>query len=301
MEINCTSCGVAKHFKPSAAGKVNAAIYRCRSCYMAASTARVIACANCGKERRYDGAQFKKFTPRLCMPCYASERKANNTLVTCPRCGLERMLSPTAEKRSSGGYCVGCPTVYDTSIPDTYPAGYIVGVVMGDGWLFDRKSGNSRAYGVRLDVTSKSFALEFKKQFEACRAGSVWVGERTVVRDSLSFLPGMPANYKSRMYRVSVGSREWFEKLKPVKKDRNLDLIRDKGSEFRKGFVQGMIDSEGYVNDKYTDIAGKDAALLDLTREFFESMGHKAKVYGPYPYSRGVRHLRVRKPLHKTR
>ena len=53
-------------------------------------------------------------------------------------------------------------------------------------------------------------------------------------------------------------------------------------------------------NPKYTDIANKDMALLELTVRMLGDIGHKAKIYGPYPYSRGVAHIRVRYPMEKT-
>ena len=46
----------------------------------------------------------------------------------------------------------------------------------------------------------------------------------------------------------------------------------------------------------YLDIANKDMALLNATVAVMATIGVSAKVYGPYPYSRGVAHLRA-KPL----
>ncbi len=300
MDIKCTVCGVAKHYKPSAAAEVKPETYRCRKCFLAASGSRVVACRRCGKERKYDKTHFRKLDLELCRDCYNAERAEANVEVTCPRCQKVWSARPTdLKRRKDGPYCTGCPRVYDAEIPDTYAAGYVVGTILGDGFLYKRTQNGSVGYGLRLEVTSKVFADEFAKQLSVCCPDQTpWRGYRKVFGKGCPKIK-MPAG-ESERHIVLIGSREWYEKLTPLKHGRNFSLIRLKGSEFRQGFVQGMIDSEGYVNPAYTDVANKDIALLAVVRDFLESMGHKAKIYGPYPYARGVAHLRVGKPLHKT-
>ncbi len=302
MDIKCNVCGVVKHYKPSAAAEIDPQIYRCRKCFLAASGSRVVACEQCGKERKYDKSHFRKLELKLCRDCYTGNLKSTRTEVTCPRCGKSQMVSPSGKERlRNGSYCIGCEFVYDATIPDTYSAGYIAGATLGDGFLFINKHNEqgTAGYGLRLEVTSPVFANEYAKHLaECCPGHSIWRGFREVYSEGWPEIK-MPAGHSYR-HIVSINNREWYEKLTPLKHGRKFELLANMGIEFRRGFVQGMIDAEGYINPNYTDVAGKDKELLGVVKDFLGSMGHKARIYGPYPYARGVAHLRVSRPLHKN-
>jgi len=99
---------------------------------------------------------------------------------------------------------------------------------------------------------------------------------------------------------TEINSREMYDNLAPYKIERKLDGILLRSEEFRRGFFQGVLDAEGYQNPKYLDIAGADLELLLVVKQVLESLGQAAKIYGPYPYARGVAHLRTRPTFTKT-
>lgn len=263
-----------------------------------------MACRLCGKRRKYDKSHFRKLPLELCRACYAIQRKATRVTVLCPRCGRERTMSPSSVRNYSDGYCRTCPRLCDSTIPDNYDAGYVVGVMLGDGYLahqrVKRPSGSrSVAFSLRLDVRSEAFARKFLDMARACTGAKGWIGKRLM---NTRVCPELGMKGGEKLYwRIIVISREWYEKLRPIERERQYDLLSEKSDQFAQGFVDGMIDSEGYINPNYTDISNKDVQLLDLTAEFLRQLGHSARVYGPYPYARGVAHLRVSRPLHKTR
>lgn len=222
--------------------------------------------------------------------------------VKCLQCGLEREMAPAAAAMHITGSCYHCPRYIPTETPETFDVGYIFGVVLGDGYLYKRfvKKMNSNAYGILLAVTDSAFADRFAGTLERCVTSKPHRRERISLKKANPKI-GMPETIVIEQI-VSLSSREWFDKISPVKHDRDFDVIRSKSLEFKKGFLQGMLDSEGYVNygNKYTDISGKDLNLLAVVREIAEACGYKAKVYGPYPYARGVAHLRINQCLEKT-
>lgn len=299
MELTCTVCKTGKHFKPSAAAQVNQSIYRCRKCFLAASGSRVVACKRCGKERKYDKTHFRKLDLDFCRDCYNKIRREQFVEITCRRCGKTDLVAPFETKRRRHGVnCKGCERVYDTSIPDTYSSGYLCGAMLGDGYFYTNDTGEGIGYGLRLEVTSPIFIQEFCKHVQECIGRQPWLGTK-IAKRCKDTVPGMPDG-EYLVFIAAIGSREWYEKLKPLKATRDFNMVRGKGLDFQRGFVQGMIDSEGYINPSYTDVANKDLELLGLVAEFLGNMGHKARVYGPYPYARGVAHLRVSQPLHKN-
>ncbi len=99
---------------------------------------------------------------------------------------------------------------------------------------------------------------------------------------------------------VGIWSREMYDHLAPFKIERKLDSILLQSEQFRRGFFQGILDAAGYQNAKYLDITSKDFDLLYLVQQVLESLGQPAKIYGPYPYSRGVAHLRTAVTFTKT-
>lgn len=263
----------------------------------------IIICEVCGKQQQRRGKRARQV--RKCIDCHNRLKRESKVEMTCPRCGKVKVTIPYFAARRKSAYCKGCPKLVDPTVPDTYSAGYVVGVMLGDGTFFRHtaavrnKDGSKRfAYGVRLCVRSERFARKFAGHFESLTGRRLWIYSYT--RDyAANPAIGMKAGTGTE-WVVQATCREWYERLRPVKHEHAYDRIADKGPEFKAGFVSGMIDSEGYVNPKYTDIANKDMALLELTARMLGDIGHGAKIYGPYPYSRGVAHLRVGYRLEKT-
>lgn len=187
-------------------------------------------------------------------------------------------------------------------MPENFDTGYLFGVVLGDGYLSKRyvKKMNSFSFGIKLAVTDIAFATRFAETLERYFENKPWRKAYTRTRKANPEI-GMPETSVTE-HVVSISSREWYDRIAPVKLGRDFSIIRSKNMEFRKGFLQGMLDSEGYISHqyRYTDIAGKDLALLESVAEIAREMGYKAKVYGPYPYARGVAHLRINDCLDKT-
>jgi predicted RNA-binding Zn-ribbon protein involved in translation (DUF1610 family) len=263
----------------------------------------IITCEVCGKQQERRGARAKLV--RKCIDCHNRLKRESKVKMTCPRCGKAKDVIPYFAVRRKSAYCKRCPRLVDPAIPDTYDAGYVVGVMLGDGSFarsrhsVENKDGSRRTgYSLRLGVTSEAFARKFADHVGRLMGRAPWVWPYTRERKANPAI-GMPPCATTE-WIVVANSREWYERLRPVKHDHAYDRIVGLGPEFKAGFVAGMIDSEGYVNEKYTDVANKDRALLDLTVRMLGDLGHKAKVYGPYPYSRGVMHLRVNRPLEKT-
>ena len=174
----------------------------------------------------------------------------------------------------------------------------MLGVILGDGSLSKGRCGNGTGYGLRLEVKSEAFARKFASHVEAVVGRKPWF---------TTYTKTVKANPKIRMPEVTITchitgiwSREWYDILAVFEKQRQFSGILEFGEEFKRGFLQGMIDSEGYVNPKYVDVANKDIQLLETVKLVAESLGHRAYVTGPYPYSRGVAHLRLDPIFQKT-
>jgi hypothetical protein len=258
------------------------------------------ACVKCGAIRNYRPATAAKLKTALCWSCFTEMKAATWRTFTCPHCGRERVLPPGEAGKRKGQTCFHCPRYAPAKMPETYDAGYVVGAVIGDGSLRRIETGKSQfGYYIYLGVTDSSFAERFRRHLQKCVRRTPWMVARKVTKKanpSLS-IPGQTITE----WRVGVGSRQWYDRIKPYKLDRRYDDLHERSEQFRRGFFQGILDAEGYVNPKYTDIANSDMELLAAVKKVLESLGERAAVYGPYPYSRGVAHLRTRAGFKKTR
>jgi len=185
-------------------------------------------------------------------------------------------------------------------MPETFDAGYVIGAVIGDGSLRRIETSPSRfGYYIYLGVTDSAFAARFRRHLRNCVKRTPWMVSRKVTKKANASL-SIPEQTVLE-WRVGVGSRQWYDRIKPYKLDRRYDDLHEHSEPFRRGFFQGILDAEGYVNPKYTDIANSDLELLAAIRRVLESLGERAAIYGPYPYSRGVAHLRARAGFKKTK
>lgn len=313
----CLHCGVK--FLP--AYRVTKAYWAKRqfcspACREAARSAKpkfkvTVTCPKCGAERRLYPSLAAELTTKFCRDCYVN-RDGPDIEVTCPECGKKRMVRPARARAMRHGYCDKCRATYtrhyDLTIPDTWSAGYVFGAMIGDGTLiygYD-EGRDRRPQGFRLAVTCRAFAERFLENATACTGKTTPIHEGTVWNKGCPKI-GMPPMLSIRR-TVAITDREWHEKIAQVKKDKRFDLIMSLGLDFKKGFVQGLLDAEGYIflgknkdgHGMYTDFANKDMDLLRVTQAFLAEAGVKSAIYGPYPYSRGVAHLRVRGAMVKT-
>jgi predicted RNA-binding Zn-ribbon protein involved in translation (DUF1610 family) len=255
-------------------------------------------CPKCGKVRNFRPATIAKLKTKVCRTCLDAEEKSKWVTKKCPHCGHEKLLPPAEASRRSG-HCLHCPRHKPGGeLPDTFDGGYLLGVVLGDGCLFKGKGPTGYFYGIKLEVTSEAFALRFKDHLEVVIGKKAWMttSERDIKANEKI---GMPATH-IKTFIVGVTSREWYDILRPSKKDRNFDGILDKGEDFLRGLFQGILDSEGYANEKYIDISNKDLQFLNLVRDVLLSLGFPATIYGPYADAKGVAHLRTLPLFTKT-
>lgn len=266
-----------------------------------------VTCSRCGKVRKYRPATIARLKTTLCQDCRLLAKQEARITLTCPHCGHQRTVKPSDAAKMVSETCFHCPRYTPSPLPDTYDAGYVLGTVLGDGSLAIQTRNRTYAnadgtiddyeavgYTIRLNVIDRAFAEKFKHHLEVCLGRSAWMNEKAYVHDRRAKPEiGMPAT--SCATWVVIGcSREWWDKLKPFKKDRRFDGLLDYGELFHSGFIQGILDSEGYVRPgEYADIANKDLELLNLVRNVLASLGFDSKITGPYPYSRGVTHLRI--------
>ena len=259
-----------------------------------------LTCPDCGLTRNYRPAEIAKRKSPTCWDCRSAKKRAARVTLKCPHCGHERSLKPSEAAKRSGESCFHCARYVPAEMPDTYDADYVVGVVSGYGFLISDKKPDGRCgYYVGLTVTDRAFAEKFRHHAAAAMNRRPWMKPYVTSRDGTPEI-GMPPTTVTD-WHVKAGSRQWHDMLVPYKKDRNFDGILDKSEEFRRGFLQGVLDSDGYVSPHgYCDISKQDIALLEAVKAVLESLGERAAIYGPYPYSRGVAHLRTTAKLQKT-
>lgn len=131
-----------------------------------------------------------------------------------------------------------------------YSLGYVIGTLKGDGSLhrsidyhyFDHKSRQVvKAKAVRrvprfrfamvLGVMDKDFADTFAEHLEKV------TGKRPCRTMT-----------KRGEYKAILISKEWYDKLLPLKTD--LEWIRTADTEVKRGFLRGMFDSEGSIQKR---------------------------------------------------
>ncbi len=165
--------------------------------------------------------------------------------------------------------------------------------MLGDGHLVKNKYGKGVGYSLRLEVTSTAFADKFAACLAILTKGrKPWMKQYTYTKKANAKI-GMP-QVDCTTWIVVKGSREWYEKIYPVKQGKDYKLLAGKSEAFRHGFLDGIVDAEGYLHPTgSTDVANQDIGLLNVTADFARSLGFKCFITGPYPYSRGVAHLRI--------
>lgn len=126
-------------------------------------------------------------------------------------------------------------------IPEFY---YILGVVLGDGWISHYKT----QYRIGLSVKDLDFALTFKKSFSK-------LGIKTRLR-----------HYRN-LWTVEVGRKRLFTLLKRLTLQAIEKLVLD-SRVFKIKFIRGLFDSEGTV---YTSKRGGfNVKIYNTNRELLE-------------------------------
>ena len=184
-----------------------------------------------------------------------------------------------------------------------YAFGYVIGVLFGDGSVSKDVHGNLKRadgtvrprpvtlYRVRLQVTEQVFAERFASQWTILTGKTPSIMTTTRTDFSKSTLKGRREEYRVNLFNIGPRHAIFGRYLAYLKYEKHLSRMLDFPLEVIRGFVHGMIDSEGYVRAKYTDIANKDIDLLNTLVIMFENLGYAATVY-TYP-SQAVAHLRT--------
>lgn len=185
-----------------------------------------------------------------------------------------------------------------------YAFGYIIGVTFGDGYVgqvTDKikhrcKDGSitvntGTSYRPRLSVTEEWFANRFAEHWQIPTGRSVKVWSHTRSSFEKSTLKGARTGYTLTLYVAAPRHAKISRYLHHLKYVCEPSYALQFPVEVLKGFIQGMIDSEGYTSPKYTDIANKNTDLLDALVVMLDRLGIAAKVYNSP--SQNVAHLRL--------
>lgn len=130
--------------------------------------------------------------------------------------------------------------------------GYLWGLFEGDGYKTYHKK--SRHYIIEFYLNSKKDKLIIKKVFSLLKE----IGLN-------------PSQYKDKRFnciRVKAYSKKLFNLM-----NKRISL-KDKNNDFNLGYVSGIIDSEGYVNQKKhtIEIVNTNKDLLDQCANFLDSI-----------------------------
>jgi hypothetical protein len=224
-----------------------------------------LACPECGKIRKYKPATIARLRSHVCQECRFRRMKSCWVTLKCPHCGRERAEKPSEATSRTSQSCYHCARYVPGPLPETFDAGYVIGAILGDGYLAQQQhAGRGVTYTIRLHVTDRAFAERFRDHLGACTGRRAWIKSYEYTRKANPAI-GMPET-RVREWVVVGTSREWWDKLKPYKIDRKFGDLCQRSEKFRRGFFQGILDAEGCVNAKYTDIANTDIELLKAVK-----------------------------------
>jgi len=117
-----------------------------------------------------------------------------------------------------------------------YSISYILGAIIGDGYLYHHPDPARGAYIIRLRVTRKAFADEFQKQLEKI------TGKILRVVPYIAKIKGQSI----QAYRVNCWSKYWLMYFQFLSRHLH-QFITDTRPDILKGFVRGYIDAEGCI------------------------------------------------------
>ncbi len=175
-----------------------------------------------------------------------------------------------------------------------YAFGYVIGVVFGDGSVSKDVHGNLKRadgtvrprpvtlYRVRLQVTEQVFAERFANQWTILTGKTPSIMTTTRTDFSKSTLKGRREEYRVNLFNIGPRHAIFGRYLAHLKYESDPSELLRFPLEAMRGFVYGMIDSEGYLNPKRPeriDIANKDIKLLDTLVLMLNCLEFGGKVY----------------------
>lgn len=193
-----------------------------------------------------------------------------------------------------------------------YAFGYVIGTVFGDGSITKDKKRNLKRrdgaprdrlvtlYRIRLQVTERVFAERFAQQWTILigKVPSIMTSTRTDF--SKSTLKGCREEYTVELFTIGPRHALLGRYLAYLKYDSELYELLRFPPEVMRGFIHGMIDSEGYLNPKRPgriDVGNKRVTLLDVMAFMLDIIGYKGTVYTSP--SQSVAHLIAYLPYSK--
>lgn len=149
---------------------------------------------------------------------------------------------------------------------------YILGVLLGDGYITIYKRKDGARYKVGLNVKDKIFAIRFLNALK-----------------EINLKPNLCQDAKL-LYRVGAYSKifvEWFKNLNLTR----IEHLVDKKKCYMISFLRGFYESEGYYNsnNKTISISNTDKEILKLVSKFLSKLNIFSKIYGPYKKENGWR------------
>ncbi len=148
--------------------------------------------------------------------------------------------------------------------------GELVGLFVGDGSLFYDKKTNNYVIRFFFNVTEKSFVDELSLLFEnkLCKKPAVYRAKNVmVVRYYSKVLYDFIMSYVG--WGVSLNSCGYNKKSRTV-------YLKDRfySPEFKKGFLKGFLDSDGYFSPSKTTFDSSSCRIMEQTKNFLYDLGY---------------------------
>lgn len=116
--------------------------------------------------------------------------------------------------------------------------GFMLGWLMGDGWITQKKDSDTNSYGMIFNENEKYIGEIIQKQIQKINKKTINITQKK----------------NESSYYMQIGSLEFDNHIKSfgaLSKERLPECIWQSNDEFIKGFIDGIFSSDGYVcNDK---------------------------------------------------
>lgn len=225
--------------------------------------------------------------------------------MTCKVCGSEKVIRWGTRKNKQVWRCKSCGRYFTSGekrkreerpIIFNYSLGYVVGVLVGDGSIsrwrdyhyFDErgqqvpKAKATRIvprfrYGFQLQCKDKDFAETFARHLQEVTGRDV--SPYPIKHKPVTEMAGnkLSKPYTFHGFRVQLTHKELYDKIKPLTE--GLSWIKDADIEVRRGFLRGIVDSDGGVTKRpRVHLTNKDVNLLHLVRSLLDELGIKGHI-----------------------
>jgi intein-encoded DNA endonuclease-like protein len=184
--------------------------------------------------------------------------------------------------------------IIEPSLTPSHELAYILGVLLGDGFLFKRKYDNKKrkkkgyAYEVRLAVIDRVFAEEFAEGLRKIGLNpKIYYQKRTPNESVFSY----KHNVKNRWLVIAI-SKKFYEFFKSL----SMDNLQDITIGFESSFLKGFYESEGGVYSVSRGvkliISNTDKELATFVNELINRLGFKTSLYErPYEWNNEERKI----------